>query len=288
MNKKIVITGAVTAVIALFLVGFGIMNFESQYKNQTAKAKSSSKPGKASSAITAVSKNLGKTAYLTFDDGPSKYTTAILAALKQNNVNATFFVQVNGEDTAQKRELMKQEVESGNEVEIHSFTHKYSYVYANEQNFLIDFNRIRSIIEEATGTKPKFMRFPGGLGNTVSINASQGKLIMPKLVADVENSGVTPIDWNAGGEDADGTAKTKDQIVQKIFDDINSLKDKNSVIILLHDAPGHQTSVDAISDIVPKLETQGYEFKIISSSTQIVQERFAKSSRRYPTPATYS
>lgn len=32
-----------------------------------------------------------KVAYLTFDDGPGKYTAALLDILKQNDVKATFF-----------------------------------------------------------------------------------------------------------------------------------------------------------------------------------------------------
>ena len=46
-------------------------------------------PGKAPGTQTQSSK---KIVYLTFDDGPSENTDAILSILKQNHIHATFFV----------------------------------------------------------------------------------------------------------------------------------------------------------------------------------------------------
>ena len=238
--------------------------------------KSDSGASKSSEATSS-----GKVAYLTFDDGPSKLTPGLLQILKENEVNATFFVVALGKNTTQKQEWLKQEVTDGNVVGIHSWTHKYSYIYANEQNFLDDFEKIKAMILSATGVEPTLMRFPGGIGNTVSIEASGGKIIMPKLVADVEKMGVTPVDWNAGGEDAVSKVPTKDAIVKDVMADC---KGRSNVVILLHDSSTHGTSIAAVPEIIKELKAQGYTFKTLSSQSKKVQENAAKSSVRCKHP----
>lgn len=255
----------------------------SQTVSQNAAAKSSGSPGDSSPASAAagssgspasgVAASKQKIAYLTFDDGPSRLTPHLLDVLKQINVKATFFVQVNGEDSAQKRAIMKQIVQNGNTIGIHSFTHEYSYVYVNEKNFFTDFNRIRNIIIQATGVTPSIMRFPGGLGNTVSIKYA-GHVIMPTLVNDVEKLGVTPFDWNAGGQDADTrTPLSTSTIVKDVLDDC---KGESTTVILLHDSVPHETSIDAVPTIVQTLRSEGYTFEMLTPQSKPIRENYAK------------
>ena len=210
-----------------------------------------------------------KVAYLTFDDGPTVYTPRLLEILKSLNVKATFFVAFMSEDTAQKRAWIKQEVADGNTIGVHSWSHKYNVIYANEQNFLTDFNKMKDIIVEATGVEPKLCRFPGGIGNTVSITYSH-QIIMPKLIADVKSMGFTPFDWNAGGEDADKPYPTSEQFVKDIM---NDAKGYNNLVILIHDT--HEFSIDAVPEVVDTLRTQGYVFKTLSPSSKAVQQHVA-------------
>ena len=173
------------------------------------------------------------------------------------------------EDTAQKRAWIKQEVADGNTIGVHSWSHKYNVIYANEQNFLTDFNKMKDIIVEATGVEPKVCRFPGGIGNTVSITYSH-QIIMPKLIADVKSMGFTPFDWNAGGEDADKPYPTSEQFVKDIM---NDAKGHDNLVILMHDT--HDFSVNAVPEVVDTLRTQGYVFKTLSPSSKTVQQHVA-------------
>lgn len=230
-----------------------------------------------SSAETDCKNNLSgkKIAYLTFDDGPSNNTPYLLNILKSYNVKATFFVI--GKDTPQRREWMKMEVEGGNIVGIHSWTHDYNYIYASENNFLTDYNEIKNMIVSATGVNPKFIRFPGGTNNTVSIRVHHGVPIMPTLLKDAENMGVSPVDWDAGGMDAVYPVPSKEIIANDIVNQCRTLK---SPIILLHDSEPHASSVEAVPEIITKLRAMGFTFEPISEYSKIIVAKPATSYKK--------
>ena len=58
--------------------------------------------------------------YLTFDDGPSPRTPEILRILDKHNIKATFFIVENEENYT---DYLKQEVEAGHSVVVHSASH---------------------------------------------------------------------------------------------------------------------------------------------------------------------
>lgn len=212
----------------------------------------------------------GKTAYLTFDDGPSEFTPRLLEILNKNSVKATFFVSFQGEDTPEKRKILMREAEEGNSIGIHSWTHDYFSIYANEENFKKDFQKMRGIIRDATGMDPKISRFPGGTGNSVSIIASCGETIMPRLLRDVEAMGVKPFDWNAGGQDAELPYPTTRQLIRDIVSEADR---RDNPVILLHDT--HQFSIDAVQEIIQSLRVKGYGFKALDPRSPTVRQPFA-------------
>lgn len=209
-----------------------------------------------------------KTAYLTFDDGSSQNTPHLLDILKENNVKATFFVVAMGKDTPEKRAWMQMEVADGNTIGVHSFTHKYSYIYQNEANFLTDFNEMKNIIVSATGVVPQFSRFPGGTDNTVSLDINHGKPIMPLLLQDVEKMGITPVDWNAGGMDATDPVPSTETIVNGVVNECARLK---TAVILLHDSQPHESSIDAVPEIIAKLRAMGFVFKPLTPGAPVIR-----------------
>ena len=112
----------------------------------------------------------GATIYLTFDDGPGKYTEELLSILDKYNIKATFFVT---NQFPEYQYLINMEYEKGHTVGIHTYTHKWS-IYESVESYLEDFNKISNIIFEQTGQYTKIFRFPGGSSNTVSKNYSKG------------------------------------------------------------------------------------------------------------------
>jgi len=213
-----------------------------------------------------------KTAYLTFDDGPSGVTSHLLDVLEDLNVKATFFVAFGGSDTPEKRAILKKEADAGHAVGVHTWTHDYYTIYKSEQNFLDDFNKMKEIIIQATGKTPDVCRFPGGASNTVSITASGGEVIMPRLADLVHEMGFQFFDWNAGGYDAETPYPTADELARKV---VRDAENHNTVVILLHDT--HDFTVDAVPDIVRELRSDGYTFKTLNAHSSAVQQPFAKS-----------
>ena len=103
--------------------------------------------------------------YLTFDDGPSKQTEAVLDILDEYGVKATFFV-VGKEDEAAKQMLAKI-AEAGHSIGMHSYSHKYTEIYESLDSFKADLEKIRSLVKEKAGVECSLYRFPGGSSNSI-------------------------------------------------------------------------------------------------------------------------
>lgn len=97
--------------------------------------------------------------YLTFDDGPSSNTAAILDTLAQYNVKATFFVV--GKEDEESQEMYKRIVNEGHTLGMHSYSHKYSVIYDSLENFEDDFTKIQNYLYDITGEDCHYYSFPG-------------------------------------------------------------------------------------------------------------------------------
>lgn len=189
-----------------------------------------------------------KVIYLTFDDGPGPYTSALLDVLKRYNVKATFFVTGAWPDYY---DMIGRAYDEGNSVGVHSFSHDYRKIYDSEEAFFDDFDAMEDIIKEQTGKKTKLLRFPGGSSNTVS---SFNPGIMSALTAEVEDRGYTYVDWNVYSGDAGETTDTE-TIKQNVE---NGCLEHQSSIVLQHDIKDY--SVSAVEDIIVWGLNNGYVF----------------------------
>ena len=77
--------------------------------------------------------------YLTFDDGPSIYTDEILDILAEYDVKATFFVIGKTDDVSVA--AYKRIVDEGHTLGMHSYSHRYSQVYASKDAFIDEIGR---------------------------------------------------------------------------------------------------------------------------------------------------
>ena len=194
-----------------------------------------------------------KIVYLTFDDGPGPYTAELLDVLAEHNVKATFFCVNTGYDS-----LIARETREGHSVGIHSATHNYSEIYASEEAFFADLEKMRGIIKNASGVDTTLMRFPGGSSNTVS---SFNPGIMTRLTDAVTSMGYQYFDWNVLSGDAGETTSTE-QVVKNVIDGISS---HNVSIVLQHDIKGF--SVAAVDEIITWGLSNGYTFLPLTPSS---------------------
>ena len=180
--------------------------------------------------------------YLTFDDGPSTYTDEILDILDQYHVKATFFVC--GKPNAKYTDLYKRIVNDGHTLGMHSYSHKYSELYASLDSFKEDTDKLRIFFYETTGVWAKFYRFPGGSSNTVS------KVDIHELTDYLEDSDVTFFDWNVSAGD-DRAGANKDTIYANIVNNVPKFK---HCVILMHDAADKKSTVDALPEIIEAIQ----------------------------------
>ena len=180
--------------------------------------------------------------YLTFDDGPSTYTDEILDILDEYDVKATFFVC--GKPNAKYTELYKRIVNDGHTLGMHSYSHKYSELYASLDSFKEDTDKLRIFLYETTGVWARFYRFPGGSSNTVS------KVDMHELTGYLEDSEVTFFDWNVSAGD-DRAGANKDTIYANIVNNVPKFK---HCVVLMHDAADKKSTVDALPEIIEAIQ----------------------------------
>lgn len=193
----------------------------------------------------------GKTVYLTFDDGPSIYTKEILDTLDKYGVKATFFV-VNGK----QNHLMKEIVNRGHQIGLHTYTHRYDVLYKSEQAYYDDLNKINEVVKNETGVETKLIRFPGGSSNAISKNYSKG--LMTKLTASVVENGYYYYDWNCTNGDAEGAKTVTDQLryCSKFP------RSANEIVVLMHD--NKKLTAQSLPYIIEYYKACGMEFGILT------------------------
>lgn len=198
--------------------------------------------------------------YLTFDDGPSARTAEVLDILDDYNVKATFFVT--GHNDEHSKEMYKRIVDEGHTIAMHSYTHKYSEIYASMDAFAADLDRIQNLIYDVTGVDCMYYRFPGGSSNKVS------NTDMTEYIRYLTDQGITYFDWNVASGDATTQAYTADDLVENIMRDV--VKYKTSVV-LLHDSENKTTTVEALPKVIEQLQAQGAVLLPISEDTRLIQ-----------------
>ena len=193
---------------------------------------------------------VGGVIYLTFDDGPSRYTSRLLDILAKYDAKATFFVVNTGYISTVSRMAAE-----GHAVAMHSATHDFQKIYASEEAFFADLEKIQSLITTYTGKTSMLMRFPGGSSNSVS---RFNKGIMTRLAALVQERGYTYFDWNVDSNDAGG-ATTALEVYNNV---VNGVATRKSSVVLLHDIKGY--TVDAIEEIIIWGLANGYTFQALT------------------------
>lgn len=198
-----------------------------------------------------------KTAYLTFDDGPSGNTDIILQTLQEENVKATFFVV--GTDDAGNLARMRRIVQEGHTIGMHSYSHSYKKIYASVEAFLKDMYQVFNLIKDTTGVTPTCFRFPGG-----SIN-SYNKAVYKDIKAEMIRRGFVPYDWNVSSGDASTTKYTPEQLTGHVLNGIGS---KSRIIVLMHDSSSKENTAQAVRQIIIGIREKGFIFAPLDYQTK--------------------
>ena len=192
----------------------------------------------------------GKTIYLTFDDGPSPHTARLLDVLAKYDVKATFFVM-----NTSHISMISRAAQEGHAIAIHTYTHRYSEIYASDNAFLNDLQKMQDVIYQHTGIRTMLTRFPGGSSNSVSSAYNRG--IMTRLTKKLREMGYQYFDWNVDSNDAGG-AKSAEEVFNNVTKGVSS---RTNSVVLQHDT--QDFSVDAVERIIAWGLCNGYTFKAL-------------------------
>jgi peptidoglycan/xylan/chitin deacetylase (PgdA/CDA1 family) len=130
---------------------------------------------------------------LTFDDGPSTNTPALLNALTQNGLRATMFNQ--GQYVAANPSQVRAQVNAGMWVGNHSYTHPH-LTQLSQSQIDSEIARTQQAIAGAGGGTPVLFRPPYGETNS-TVKAVEAKYGLTEILWDVDSQ-----DWNGASTDA--------------------------------------------------------------------------------------
>ncbi|NEW08100.1 polysaccharide deacetylase [Paenibacillus sp. SYP-B3998] len=263
MQKRIQLTMA--ALLVVFL-GFSV------FPVQAAEGEGSSiqdgqeiyqllKSGKRSIQEKSYLKPEQPTVYLTFDDGPSKLTDQVLDILEKEDVKATFFAL--GEEAKAYPNVVKRIVNSGHALGNHSFNHVYKDLYSDFQNFWDQIQRTEEVFSDIAGVRPQLVRAPGG--TYTNFDAYYYYLL--------EQAGYTVVDWNVDS----GDSKRPHVPVNEMIQTIKSTPLEHEITLLFHDGSGHESSVEALPQIIHYYKKLGYSFAPLTTEVKPKQFPVGKS-----------
>lgn len=219
-------------------------------------------PAAAAFADNAGSAQPEKWVCLTFDDGPSRTTPAVLAALDAAGVHGTFFVVATGYNE-KYLPLLTQAAAAGHQIALHSASHEYSDIYGSSEAYWADIALLKERIAPYVDAESiRYLRFPGGSTNTVSRRYG-GKGLMKQLKAEVEQKGLQWVDWNVCAEDAVGGHPSADTIYRNV---VRETGQQTNCIVLMHDSSSTHTTAEALPDIIQWYADNGYTFLTVAEA----------------------
>ncbi len=221
-----------------------------------------------------------KTAYLTFDDGPSEWTEGILDILKQEGVRATFFIsaywnnkKLSGRNSFQKYpEALRRIVKEGHVLGNHTYGHTVLSKLPAE-DIRIQFTKNQNYLNQVLGKNAPVMtiiRLPLGRpwSNRTSLETKKhvGKTIRKiGIVAMWTGSCDTTDSWDwASGEWYKSSSKVDEnnpsfiRKKERIYNRVANNADGEGMVILMHDT--HLTTREVLLSIITELKRRGYRF----------------------------
>ena len=220
-------------------------------------------PAAAAFADNAGSAQPEKWVCLTFDDGPSRTTPAVLTALDAAGVHGTFFVVATGYNE-KYLPLLTQAAAAGHQIALHSASHEYSDIYDSSEAYWADIALLKERIAPYVDVESiRYLRFPGGSTNTVSRRYG-GRELMKQLKSEVEQKGWQwVVDWNVCAEDAVGGHPSADTIYRNV---VRETGQQTNCIVLMHDSASTRTTAEALPDIIQWYADNGYTFLTVAEA----------------------
>ncbi len=197
--------------------------------------------------------------YLTFDDGPSDNTTAILEALAEYGIRATFFAT--GQYEGDSAGLLQRIAAEGHSIGLHSFSHNYEEIYSCSEAFFADLQKVDELVEQATGQQAVLYRFPGG-----STNSHCPKWLRSQLRQQLADRGYIYHDWNVVSGDQGSRVLPVEELVQNVTEGAARVGQR-PLVVLFHDTNHCQTTPEAVRLVAEQFLEEGWQFCPLTPET---------------------
>ncbi len=180
---------------------------------------------------------------LTIDDGPSpKYTPMILQLMQQYGAHATFFVI--GQEVERYPQILKQEVDAGDEIGNHGY-HHLTLTNVTSEQLVSEVQTAEQTLVSLTGSDPTLYRLPGGKSD-------------PAALRQLADLGYKIVMWSI--DTRDYVYRSPAAIVAQVQKEVAP-----GAIVIFHDGGGNQQhTVDALKTLLPWLKEQGYQMMTVS------------------------
>lgn len=187
-----------------------------------------------------------KSLALTFDDGPSESTPALLELLDKLGVHATFFMC--GANVERLPEIARAVAAAGHEIGNHSDTHP-RFDFCSPGFIYNELAEAQRKIAGATGASPRLFRAPYGV-RWFGLGAAQKRLNLLGVM------------WTLLGRDWRWPAPRVSAFLtgQARAGDIICLHDGRGV----QQAPPVDVTLRAVAEAVPQLQQMGFRFETVS------------------------
>jgi peptidoglycan-N-acetylglucosamine deacetylase len=189
---------------------------------------------------------------LTFDDGPSESTPALLELLAEHNIKATFFMC--GANVRRLNSIAREVASAGHEIGNHSDSHAPLYFKSPEFIFR-ELALAQETINKITRLTPRFFRAPYGV-RWPGLRRAQNRLCL------------TGVMWTAIARDWKWPSPRISRLLLS--------RAASGGILCLHDgrelkrSPDIRATLDALEFALPILKARGFSFETVS---QIISSR---------------
>lgn len=198
--------------------------------------------------------NQEKLIALTFDDGPSSYTTQILDLLAEHQIHASFFWM--GENMVSNQSIMTRALGEGHTLANHSWSHPHGRSLTNDELWQQQVLKTNELFQASVGITPRFYRPPYGE-------------ITDEQIAFLDERGMKVILWSVDTRDWNSPTVTTENISDVMINNLHP-----EVINLMHDAGGNrQNTVDALPTVIEYYRSQGYRFVNLEQMLGISDKR---------------
>jgi len=183
---------------------------------------------------------------LTFDDGPSESTPALLEILAEHRVPATFFMC--GKNVRRCPSIARAVAAAGHEIGNHTDSHPRLDFHSPEFMYR-EIALAQETIRQTTGTLPRFFRAPYGV-RWFGLKSAQERLHLQGVM------------WTVIARDWRWSTPRVSRLLLR--------RAANGAIFCLHDGrglsrtPDIRVTLEAVEYVIPILKDRGFQFETVS------------------------